>query len=85
MEIDSDQNLTHNINGYVVKVGTMYASKYSSSAIFGRVTGVSTLTDYLPNINETLTSLKVAQYVAKSVNGKIYKICLEPVEDNEYD
>lgn len=75
--------LIENIGGYVVKVGSSFVSTYKPVFSFSGCKAPKELVPYLNEVKEVLHDKGKADYAAKKVNGKIYRVCVEPVEDKD--
>lgn len=84
MASDEQKNtIVNNVGCYVIKVGDAYVEKYKSvSLVFWGKNFPATLVPRLGEVKEFIYEKDKAKAIAKSVNGKVYQICVEPVEDD---
>ena len=81
MMTESSENQEHligNVGGYVIKVGNVFVGGYRR----GFLSFPKNLVPRLSDVQEVLHDKYRAQSIAKDVNGKVYQICVEPVEDD---
>lgn len=70
------------IGGYLIKVGKMYVTSYGSyMGAFSDGPVVKELSPYLGDVKELLHNEEQAKVVAETVNGKVYQLVFEPLED----
>lgn len=76
------EQLINNIGGYVIKVGNVFIGDYRREfpAIFSNMP--NSVVPRLSKVREVLHDKNKAQSIAKDINGKVYQICVEPVEDD---
>lgn len=75
------KKLIGGIGGYVIKISEMYISTYQHPLlIFGKKSPEKLAFD-LTEVKEILHDKDEALQIAQKVNGKVYTICIEPVED----
>lgn len=80
-EEESENILVENIGGYVVKVGRYFVASYKRNLIrMNTLEYPDMLTDRLYKVKDILYRIDTAKEVAKELNGKVYQICVEPVE-----
>lgn len=81
-EKTTEEYLVQNIGGYIVKVGSMFATDYRMDNIFG-LNSVSSLSSYLGDVKRVLHDKKDAKRAAEKINGKVYQLVFMPVEDDK--
>ena len=75
--------LVNNIGGYVIKIGDAFVASYQRSGfIVMRENFPYQLAPNLSDVQEVLYNKDKAKEIAKTVNGRVYQICVKPVEDN---
>ena len=83
VENTNENCLVNNIGGYVIKVGDAFVASYQRSGfIVMRENFPYQLAPNLSDVQEVLYNKDKAKEIAKKVNGKVYQICVEPVEDD---
>ncbi len=84
MAEDNNKNrLVNNIGGYVIKIGDAFVASYRRSGfIVMRKDFPYQLVPNLSDVQEVLYNKDKAKEMAKTVNGRVYQICVKPVEDN---
>ena len=85
MMTESSENQEHiigNVGGYVIKVGNVFVGGYRRGFLSFSKNLPSYLVPRLSDVQEVLHDKYRAQSIAKDVNGKVYQICVEPVEED---
>lgn len=76
--------LANNVGGYVIKIGNAFVASYQRDGLFNLAKNYPlTLMPHLEDVREFLHNKDQAKIIAKCVNGKVYQVCVEPVEDKE--
>lgn len=82
VENTNENCLINNIGGYVIKIGDAFVASYQRSGfIVMRKNFPYQLVPNLSDVQEVLYNKDKAKEMAKTVNGKVYQICVKPVED----
>lgn len=82
-DIPTDKLFVKSIGGYLIKVGTMYAISYSKNGILDLgYSDVKELSPYLGKVKQLLHNEEQAKLIAEKVNGKVYQLAFEPVDDD---
>lgn len=83
-EEEPENILLENNGGYVVKVGRCFVASYKRSLLhMNALWYPDMLTDRLYKVKDILYNIDTAKEVAKQLDGKVYQVCVEPVEDNK--
>lgn len=78
----NENRLVNNIGGYVIKVGDAFVTSYQRSGFIVMCKDFPyQLVPNLSDVQEVLYNKDKAKEMAKIVNGKVYQICVEPVEN----
>lgn len=84
MSKEENNVLAENVGGYVVKVGRYFVASYKRSLLqMNALKYPDMLTDRLYKVKDILYSVDTAKEVAKELDGKVYQICVEPVEKSK--
>ena len=79
----NENRLVNNIGGYVIKIGDAFVASYQRSGfIVMRENFPYKLAPNLSDVQEVLYNKDKAKEIAKTVNGRVYQICIKPVENN---
>lgn len=84
MMAESSENQEHligNVGGYVIKVGNAFVGGYRRRFMSISKDLPSYIVPRLSEVQEVLHNKDKAQSIAKDINGKVYQIYVEPVED----
>lgn len=74
--------LVNNIGGYVIKIGNAFVASYQRSGFIVMYKDFPyQLVPNLSDVQEVLYNKDKAKEMAKIVNGKVYQIRVEPVEN----
>ena len=84
VENTNENCLVNNIGGYVIKIGNAFVASYQRDGLFNLAKNYPfTLMPHLEDVREFLYDPDRAKEIAKRVNGKVYQVCVELVEDKE--
>lgn len=74
--------LVNNIGGYVIKIGDAFVASYQRCGFIVMCKNFPyQLVPNLSDVQEVLYNKDEAKEMAKTVNGRVYQICVKPVED----
>lgn len=84
MTEDTNENrLVNNIGGYVIKIGDAFVASYQRCGfLFMSKNFPYQLVLNLSDVQEILYNRDKAKEMAKKVNGRVYQICVKPLEDD---
>lgn len=84
MAEDNNKNrLINNIGGYVIKVGDAFVASYQRCGFIVMCKNFPyQLVPNLSDVQEILYNRDKAKEMAKKVNGRVYQICVKPLEDD---
>ena len=76
--------MTENPNGNrLVKIGDAFVASYQRCGFIAMCKNYPyQLVPNLSDVQEVLYNINKAKEMAKKVNGRVYQICVKPVEDN---
>ena len=81
VENTNENCLVNNIGGYVIKIGDAFVASYQRSGFIVMCKDFPyQLVPNLSDVQEVLYNKDKAKEMAKIVNGKVYQICVKPVE-----
>lgn len=82
-EDNNENRLVNNIGGYVIKVGDAFVTSYQRSGFFLLTKEYPyQLAPNLSDVQEVLYNKDKAKEMAKKVDGRVYQICVKPLEDD---
>ncbi|MFR5008566.1 MAG: hypothetical protein ACLUB8_04205 [Limosilactobacillus vaginalis] len=82
-ENPNGNRLVNNIGGYVIKIGDAFVASYQRCGFIAMCKNYPyQLVPNLSDVQEVLYNINKAKEMAKKVNGRVYQICVKPVEDN---
>lgn len=82
-ENPNGNRLVNNIGGYVIKIGDAFVASYQRCGFIAMCKNyLYQLVPNLSDVQEVLYNINKAKEMAKKVNGRVYQICVKPVEDN---
>lgn len=84
MTEDTNENrLVNNIGGYVIKIGDAFVASYQRCGFIVMCKNFPyQLVPNLSDVQEILYNRDKAKEMAKKVNGRVYQICVKPLEDD---
>ena len=84
MAEDNNKNrLFNNIGGYVIKIGDAFVASYQRCGFIAMCKNFPyQLVPNLSDVQEILYNRDKAKEMAKIVNGRVYQICVKPLEDD---
>ena len=82
-EDNNENRLVNNIGGYVIKTGDAFVASYQRCGFIAMCKNYPyQLVPNLSNVQEVLYNRDKAKEMAKKVNGRVYQICVKPLEDD---
>ena len=78
----NENRLVNNIGGYVIKIGDAFVASYQWRVFIVMCKDFPyQLVPNLSDVQEVLYNKDEAKEMAKIVNGRVYQICIKPVDD----
>lgn len=76
-------NPINNIGRYVIKVGDVFVGSYQRKFPSMFKNFPNKVVSRLSDVQEVIHDKDQAMTIAKTVHGKVYQVCVEPVEDSQ--